>query len=102
MNGKWYIDGGLTGNILLNEGMELCSNEVNQDDNPIVVDLILCSSISIPPKIPTNLLDFIKPIYNLIQNQLCSSKRFIKINMYQPIHDLGVNFVDFDQGGSGA
>ena len=68
MDNEWFIDGGITGNVLIWEGIERC-----QDNDIITVDIVLCTPLETPSSpLPDRLTLFqlLKPMYGMVMNQL--------------------------------
>lgn len=103
INDDILIDGGLTGNILLWEGIERCEDEIG------FVDVVLCIPVESDPSygVPDqsiNIINLITPLIKTIMNQIeypelirdeTHCVESIQINVYQPQTDIHINFLDF-------
>lgn len=97
-----FVDGGLSGNILIQEGIYRCG-----ENDVINIDAILCTNIySKYNTIPKNILDIIPRIINIIENRVeyTNIDRFLSKSsvanfvLYSPLNDLPVSYIDFSKG----
>ena len=67
IDNEWYVDGGITGNILLWEGIERC-----EDTDEISVDIVLCTPMETQTKLPNKLtlFELLKALYGIAMNQI--------------------------------
>lgn len=99
-NNNLFVDGGLMGNVLIHEGFQLC------DADNIVIDIIVCATDPVAIPFPTNIIQMIPQLidiiadqveYNqLMQPQLCNQN--VDATVYSRVGSFGVSVVDFNQG----
>lgn len=105
-----YVDGGLTGNILLEEGIKKCTY-ITKDSS---IDVIINTEIFQNERSPTkNIMTLVKRLIYIINMQLeyyplfflnknetqCQDNNYIPVNIYIPTVSFNVTFTDFNNGG---
>jgi hypothetical protein len=103
-NNDIFVDGGLTSNVLLDEGIDFCTRNYPQEK--IYIDVILCGSILAKDDgIKLNLIEILERIVYIIKQQVeyselinhTSYKKLI-VNLYEQSESSTISMVDFDHG----
>jgi predicted acylesterase/phospholipase RssA len=103
---EFFIDGGFTSNILLDESINYCLQ--NFPNEEVQIDVIVCSKKLDPEIIDKNNLNMTKLIEKLIgiiEQQVeyfeimktIKTPPNIKIKVYEPINKPNISFLDFDK-----
>ena len=99
----FFVDGGLTSNILLNEGVNFClDNHPNED---IYVDVIICG-MKVPEddELKYNMKDIVQRLITVIQQQVEYSEllhlideKNIYITVYEQKYQQSISLLDFSK-----
>ena len=99
----FFVDGGLTSNILLNEGVNFClDNHPNED---IYVDVIICG-MKVPEddELKYNMKDIVQRLITVIQQQVEYSEllhlideKNIYITVYEQKYQESISLLDFSK-----
>lgn len=99
----FFVDGGLTSNILLNEGVNFCLDKHPNED--IYVDVIICG-MKVPrnDELKYNIKDIIQRLITVIQQQVEYSEllhligeKNIYITVYEQQHQESISLLDFSK-----
>jgi hypothetical protein len=96
-----FVDGGLTGNVLVNEGVDYCIKNFPKDE--IHVDVILCGvKLSADPDLQLKLKDIINRLISIIIEQFENSEILhpiiesrLSITVYSQRDAQGISLIDF-------
>ena len=103
----FFIDGGFSSNIVLDQAIKYSLNHFSDDE--VEIDVIICSSFIDKEVIREKELNFkklIEKIIGIIEQQMeyfevlekMDIPSNIKINVYQPKNKLPISFLNFDNG----
>jgi len=103
----FFIDGGFSSNIVLDQAIKYSLNHFSDDE--VEIDVIICSSFIDKEVITEKELNFkklIEKIIGIIEQQMeyfevlekMDIPSNIKINVYQPKNKLPISFLNFDNG----
>lgn len=101
-----FVDGGLTSNVILNEGINYCLD--NFPEEKIFIDVILCGHVLDPDSdIKLNLIEILERLLYIIKQQVEYSeiidnihfpKHNIVVNLYEQNISSDISMLDFSQG----
>lgn len=97
-----FVDGGVTGNILLNEGINYCKQKYPLDD--VYIDVIICGKkLGKYESLSMTIKDIVNRIIAIIAEQVEYSELLhpifednVFITVYEEDHQQGYNILDFD------
>ena len=104
----FFVDGGISSNILLDEGINWCINR--NKTSKINVDVIICSSseINVDDSFKNPVVSFkqlITRLFTIISHQLeyfqlfnVIKRKDVFITVYEQKSPTNISFIDFDQG----
>lgn len=102
----YFIDGGFTSNILLDEAINFCIENYPEED--IQIDVIVCSkkiSSETLNKNTLNIPKLVEKVIGIIEQQMeyfeiiknIKFPKNVKVKVYEPKNKPGVSFLDFDK-----
>ena len=97
-----FVDGGVTGNILLNEGINYCKEKYPLDD--VYIDVIVCGKkLGKYESLSMTIKDIVNRLISMISEQVEYSELVhpifednVFITIYEEDHPQGYNILDFD------
>lgn len=105
-NNDVYIDGGLSSNILIEEGISWCTENMPDETSRIHIDVVICGQQNTPIDFKLSTINYLERLIDIVKEQVEYHEVFdqiaysnkVTITLYEQKEKGTVSLVDFNQG----